>query len=140
MADGQNPLYLTARDQNASALRGLFDFDNSPSLNTPITQAQPPNNDCTSVVEGAPQAQQQHRVLLSWAADTSPLVEVYAVYRSNTHGGPYTLVHSVPDTITSYTDASVLSGQTYYYVVTSVDSQGNESAYSSEASAAIPNS
>jgi phospholipase C len=40
-------LHLTARDQNANTLEDLFDFNNSPSLNTPVTQAAPPIVDCT---------------------------------------------------------------------------------------------
>lgn len=40
-------LHLTKRDQYANPLEDLFDFKNSPSLNTPVTQAQPPANDCT---------------------------------------------------------------------------------------------
>lgn len=135
---GQASLYLTARDQNANAFKTLFDFDNSPSLNTTITQAQPPVNDC-ALTEIAPQVPQQHRVLLAWNANPSPTSAAYSVYRSHISGGPYTLVGSVPASIASYTDASVLSGETYYYVVTSVDSQGYESSYSDEVIAAIPN-
>jgi len=39
---------------------------------------------------------------------------------------------------TSYVDAGVSSGQTYYYVATEVDSSGMESSYSSQVSATIP--
>jgi hypothetical protein len=38
---------ITKRDQYANDLEDLFDFDNSLSLNTPVIQAQPPQNDCT---------------------------------------------------------------------------------------------
>jgi TolB protein len=38
----------------------------------------------------------------------------------------------------NYTDSSVQNGTTYYYVTTAVDSSGNESTYSNEASANIP--
>jgi fibronectin type 3 domain-containing protein len=38
----------------------------------------------------------------------------------------------------SYADSSVLSGQTYYYVATSVDASGSESVYSNEVSAIVP--
>jgi phospholipase C len=41
------PLHLTKRDQYANDLEDMFDFDTSPSLNTPVTQAGPPQNDCT---------------------------------------------------------------------------------------------
>jgi phospholipase C len=40
-------LHLTNRDQFAHPLEHLFDFNHSPSLNTPIGQAAPPTTDCT---------------------------------------------------------------------------------------------
>ncbi len=46
--DADNRPHLTGRDQHASTLEDLFDFDRSPSLNTPVTQAAPPAVDCTS--------------------------------------------------------------------------------------------
>jgi fibronectin type 3 domain-containing protein len=39
---------------------------------------------------------------------------------------------------TSYTDASVTAGQTYFFVVTSVNSGSQESAFSNEVSAVVP--
>ena len=39
--------HLTKRDQYANPLEDMFDFENSPSLNTPLTQAAAPANDCT---------------------------------------------------------------------------------------------
>ena len=47
--NGGTPLHLTKRDQSANTLEDLFDFDHSPSLNTPLTQAAPPADDCTPV-------------------------------------------------------------------------------------------
>lgn len=47
LASGGSLLHLTNRDRYASTLEDLFDFDNSPSLNTPVIQAQPPVVDCT---------------------------------------------------------------------------------------------
>ncbi|HEV2118363.1 MAG TPA: alkaline phosphatase family protein [Terriglobales bacterium] len=47
LASEGGPLHLTKRDQYANPLEDLFDFDNSPSLNTPVIQAQPPLVDCT---------------------------------------------------------------------------------------------
>jgi phospholipase C len=41
--------HLTLRDRYANTLQDMFDFARSPSLNTPVTQAQPPTNDCTPV-------------------------------------------------------------------------------------------
>jgi phospholipase C len=42
----QHP-HLTQRDQSADVLDDMFDFDNAPSLETPVGQAQPPTLDCT---------------------------------------------------------------------------------------------
>jgi phospholipase C len=40
-------LHLTKRDQYANPLEDMFDFKHAPSLNTSVTQALPPANDCT---------------------------------------------------------------------------------------------
>jgi len=45
--DDAGRLHLTKRDQHANTLEDMFDFDESPSLNTIVTQAPPPANDCT---------------------------------------------------------------------------------------------
>jgi len=39
--------FLTLRDKHAHTLEDLFDFDGSPSLNTGVTVAAPPAQDCT---------------------------------------------------------------------------------------------
>ena len=43
----QGRLHLTRRDQYANTLDDVFDFENAPSLNTPVTEARPPTTDCT---------------------------------------------------------------------------------------------
>jgi phospholipase C len=40
-------LHLTLRDAHANPLEDMFDFDDSPSLNTPVGNALPPIDDCT---------------------------------------------------------------------------------------------
>jgi fibronectin type 3 domain-containing protein len=74
---------------------------------------------------------------LSWTASTS-VVSGYNVYRSAVSGGPYTKVNSSLIVTTSYTDSTVQSGTTYFYVVTSVDASNVESAFSTQVSATIP--
>jgi hypothetical protein len=78
-----------------------------------------------------------HSVTLNWTASTST-VTGYNVYRGTLSGGPYTLLNSSQDTTTQYQDTSVQSGQTYYFVVTAVNSSDVESAYSNQVSATIP--
>ena len=83
-------------------------------------------------------ATSSHSVNLSWKASTSSTVSGYKVYRSTKSGGPYALLNSAPVTSTLYTDLTVASGTTYYYVVTAVESSGTESSYSNQATAVVP--
>lgn len=78
-----------------------------------------------------------HDVALAWTASTS-VVTGYNVYRGQVSGGPYTRVTSTPVAGTSDVDSSVLSGSTYYYRVTSIDSNNIESGFSNETAAVIP--
>lgn len=70
------------------------------------------------------------QVSLTWNASSG--ATSYNVERSTTSGGPYTTVSS-PAT-TSYTDATVTNGTTYYYVVSATNSYGT-SANSTQVSA-----
>ena len=79
----------------------------------------------------------QHSVSLSWNPSTSAVLG-YNVYRSTSSGGPYSKIDAALDTSTTYTDSTVQSGQTYYYVTTAVDGSGLESTYSNQAQAVIP--
>jgi len=73
------------------------------------------------------------KVQLTW--DPVEGAACYNIYRSLTGGGPYTMIAAchVAD-YSTYLDADVANGVTYYYVVTS-ERNGNESDYSNEASA-----
>ena len=78
-----------------------------------------------------------HTVALSWAPAVTG-VTGFKTYVSRVSGGPYVEMGSVPSTTPAYTDSSVVSGQTYYYVVTAVDSTSQESLFSSEVAAIVP--
>ena len=80
-----------------------------------------------------------HSATLTWTKSTSTITG-YRVYRGTTSGGPYTLLTatSLASTATSYTDTTVASGKTYYYVTTDVNSAGQESADSNQVTATIP--
>lgn len=73
------------------------------------------------------------QVTLNWTANTESDLDHYNVYRGTTNGGPYTLIVSQGGT--SFTDTGLTNGTTYYYVVTAVDTTGNESTDSNQASA-----
>lgn len=81
----------------------------------------------------------QHSVDVSWLASSTTTVQAYNVYRSTVSGGPYTRVSpAVSPTGLLFTDSTVVSGQTYFYVVTAVDSNSMESIASNEVSVAVP--
>jgi hypothetical protein len=78
-----------------------------------------------------------YSVNLFWNSSTD--VVGYNVYRSAAANGTYSKVNSALQPSTTYTDNTVVSGQTYYYAATSVNSAGQESARSTPpVQAAIP--
>jgi len=80
-----------------------------------------------------------HAVTLNWTASISSGVIGYNVYRRNAAGGPYTKVNSSVVTVTTYNDNTVQPGQTYFYVVTTINlSDDVESSYSNEVMAPMP--
>lgn len=64
----------------------------------------------------------------------------YNVYRATVKGGPYTKLTIAPVTVLTYSDAIVNppAGQVYYYVVTTVGSNGAESVNSNEVNTQAP--
>ena len=77
-----------------------------------------------------------HAATLTWVASTTPNV-TYSVHRSEAVSGPYTLIRAGVQLL-SFFDPNVIAGRTYYYSVTAVDSSGNASVYSNQATATIP--
>ena len=88
-------------------------------------------------LSGSGVASGAHSVTLTWNASTSS-VAGYRTYRATNPGGPYTALNLSPNPQLRWTDSTVQSGTTYYYVVVSVAADTVESAYSNQASAAIP--
>jgi hypothetical protein len=78
-----------------------------------------------------------YSVAINWVASSGAVV-AYHVYRATTSGGPYGRLEPAVYSGTSFTDSSVSPGSQYYYVLTSSNSSGVESKYSSEVAAAIP--
>ena len=81
-----------------------------------------------------------HSLIVSWLAGTpgaNPIVG-YNVFRSNRSRGPYSQINSTPVSGLTYFDPGLTSGTTYYYVVTAVDSEANQSLASPEAAAVVP--
>ena len=78
-----------------------------------------------------------HSVTVTWS-DAASSISGYNVYRSPQSGTGYVKLNSSFVASTTYTDSSVSGGQTYYYVVTAVNTSGVESSYSAQVTAVVP--
>jgi centrosomal CEP192-like protein len=127
IAAGQGVLFtLTFTPQASGAASGSIFFAGTAS-NAPILET----------LTGSGTATASHSVSLYWNSSPSAVVG-YNLYRGAKSGGPYTKVNPVLNAATSYTDNSVQGGTIYYYVSTSVNSDGTESVYSNQQQAVIP--
>lgn len=76
-------------------------------------------------------------VKLNWE-ESPAMVAGYVVYRSADSSGPYTRVSSGAVPSAQYIDTGLAAGHTYFYVVTSLDSEQLESEYSTPIVATVP--
>jgi hypothetical protein len=105
---------------------------------TPTSQSKTVSGaNITGVNFTATAAATAHSARASWTASTS-VVAGYNVYRGTISGGPYTKVNSSLTSLLTFTDTTVQTGQTYFFVTTAVDGIGNESVFSNEVTAVIP--
>ncbi len=136
MTGGSAPVTLTP-SQNIT-LVVQFSPTTTGSLPGSITLVSNATGSPTTIsLSGTGAAPVQHSASLTWNASTST-VAGYNVYRSTVSGSGYTKINSSLITTLTYTDSTVQSGTTYFYVTTAVDSSGSESANSNEVIAAIP--
>ncbi len=77
-------------------------------------------------------------VTLEWTPNSESDVASYRVYRSETNGSGYSRIDGGGLSVVKFIDSTVLSGHTYYYVVTAMNSSGLESGRSSQVQATIP--
>ncbi len=80
-----------------------------------------------------------HSVILTWHSPAGAVVG-YNVYRKTAAKGPYTKITGSLEPNITFTDASVVSGQTYFYIATAVYEDGKESKTSNQVQVTIPNS
>ncbi len=74
-------------------------------------------------------------VEIDWTPTASTFATSCALYRSNTHGGPWGLVTALPPAQATYTDVVGIVGTTRYYYVLRCQAQNWLSDYSIEADA-----
>jgi hypothetical protein len=123
---GQSASFTVSFKPQASGAASANGSYNSNASNSSLSQA----------LSGTGAAVPQHSVALSWNSSSSTVVG-YNIYRGNTSGGPYSKINAM-NADTTFTDSSVQSGTTYFYVTTAVDGSGNESANSNQAQVVIP--
>jgi fibronectin type 3 domain-containing protein len=80
----------------------------------------------------------RHSVTLAWAPTAAAVG--YNIYRGPAENGPFAKMNASPHPKSTFTDASVSGGQTYFYRTTSVNKGGRESNYSNQVRVEIPNS
>jgi len=114
----QSGLYTAPRAAESDVITATSQADNTKSANASITVLPP------------------HSVSLNWSASASA-VAFYKVYRGTMSGGPYNVL-TTNLKATTYTDSTVQSGGTYYYVTSAVDIAGAESIFSNEFQSVIP--
>jgi fibronectin type 3 domain-containing protein len=109
------------------------------SVSGTVTITSNASNSPSSIsVAGTGVSNTAHSVTLNWVASSSSGVIGYYVYRSTTSGGSYTRLTTVAVNALKYADGALSAGETYYYVVTAVNSSGAQSGYSGQVSATIP--
>ncbi len=127
LSAGQSASFTVTFTPGASGAASASLSFSSTASNSPAVQS----------MTGTGTAATQHTVDLTW--DTSTGAVSYNIYRGTVSGGPYpTMINTSPDSTTAYTDSTVVSGTTYYYVVTAVNASSEESGYSNQATAVIP--
>jgi len=78
-------------------------------------------------------------VVLDWDDNNEADLQGYNVYRSTTSGSGYTKLNFMAVVVDSnYIDDTAAGNETYYYVVTAVDTSWNQSGNSNEASVTTP--
>ncbi len=116
---------VTFTPQASGATSASLSFSSNAS-NSPAVQS----------MTGTGTAAGQHTADLTWTASADAVS--YNIYRSTVSGGPYTMINTSSVSTTAYTDSTVVSGDTYYYVATSVNASSEESGYSNQTTAVIP--
>lgn len=126
LSSGQSAtLTITFKPQSSGSASSNLSFETN-TANATLSQT----------LAGSGVAAPQHSVDLSWNPSNS--AAGYLVYRGMKTGGPYAKLTPSAISSTFFTDSAVLSGATYFYVTTSVDSTGLESDDSNEVKASIP--
>jgi hypothetical protein len=120
LSDGAHVFEVRATD-------GAGNVDPSPATHSFVVDTAAPALPTGLTATGA-----SGQVTLEWDDSTAEDLSRYVVLRSTAPGGPYAYLAGVTDS--SYIDAEVSDGTTYYYVIEANDTAENRSGLSHEAS------
>jgi len=96
------------------------------------------SNSPSAAFSGQGEQTGRHSVTLAWAPTAAAVG--YNIYRGPAENGPFAKMNASPHPKSTFTDASVVGGQTYFYRTTSVNKGGQESNYSDQVRVEVPNS
>lgn len=112
---------MLARSTVISALATLLLATGCNDHNDVVALDLPPHR-----VDGVYSVTGDGKVTVYWRANQDDDIDYYKIYRNTSATGTFHLVGT--STGTSYVDATVVNGDTYYYAVSAVDRAGQESA------------
>ena len=144
------PIIDTKQRYNATYIGGDFSMQSPDATKIHFGSSMTGRSRTYIAVMARPRAPEQvdwqvedETVMLQWEPPMySNEIKGYNVYRSNISGRDYVLLNTELIKCTQWADLSVVPGQPYYYVLTSVEHSGLESSYSHEVSRAgieLPN-
>jgi hypothetical protein len=117
--------YARVKARNAALLETsytLLGTEGTGALTVPFGIAPPVNISVAS---------DDRRLTLSWTPVTTGSPDSVRIRRSTASAGPYSVVATIAVASTTYVDAGLVNGDTYYYVLSSL-SGGSESSASSQ--------
>jgi fibronectin type 3 domain-containing protein len=75
--------------------------------------------------------------LLTWSANTEKDLAGYKIYRATKSGEYGAPIATLDGNASTYTATGLQMGTTYFFVITSYDTAGNESPYSNEVNKSV---
>lgn len=95
------------------------------------------NSPTVETISGTGTQAAQHSVTLTWNASPSSVIGYY-IYRTTTSGSYGSPLNGTPQSALTFVDNTVTNATTYFYVVTGVDSNSQQSMASNEVTVVIP--
>ncbi|MDT8317391.1 MAG: FG-GAP-like repeat-containing protein [bacterium] len=126
--------YATSYIPQANLISEDFNLDGRPDIATGgdiqlLLNTSPPLYTPLSVPSTLRAVAGDKVVMLTWKAVMGDDVDGYNIYRGLVSGGGYEKINSVFVSSPAFTDTSVTNGTEYYYTVSAVDKDGEESSY-----------